>query len=225
MSFRILFTGGCLQHLGGVPGPGGCLVGGGLVLGGSGPGGAPSGGCQIWDTPPDSYCCRRYASYWKMHSCYENAPKTAMQFMNKYSEACWGERWKLKRTCHCILFLKKLLNDKTLKWHEVKNRLLKVFIVPITCCNITFANYGCYTNVTQIHIFSCYEHAICKVRSDWLFLEKNLTKAVEFQHLWSRSIFICQITWLFIKSSSPCYLSPAKLTNNIRFLNICELSS
>ena len=45
--FVILFTGG-------VHGPGGCLVPGEV----HGP-----GGCLV-ETPPDGYCCGRYASYW-----------------------------------------------------------------------------------------------------------------------------------------------------------------
>ena len=40
------WSGGCLVSGGGVPGPGGCLVRGGV------------------ETPPDGYCCGRYASYW-----------------------------------------------------------------------------------------------------------------------------------------------------------------
>ena len=47
-----MFTGVCLST-------GGCLVHGGVgaCSGGSGPG-------RTWWRPPDSYCCRRYASYW-----------------------------------------------------------------------------------------------------------------------------------------------------------------
>ena len=44
--------------LGGLPGLGGSALGGCLVLGVPG-----SGGCLV-ETPPDGYCCGRYASYW-----------------------------------------------------------------------------------------------------------------------------------------------------------------
>ena len=65
----------------------GCLVGGGLVLGGSGLGGAWSGGVPGGDTPQTATAAGGTHPT-GMHSCYENAPKTAMQFMKKYSEAC-----------------------------------------------------------------------------------------------------------------------------------------
>ena len=50
---------GCL--LWGVPGPGGACSGGGRVW--SQGEVTCSGGCLV-ETPPDGYCCGRYASYW-----------------------------------------------------------------------------------------------------------------------------------------------------------------
>ena len=76
-----MFTGVCLST-GRVPAPGGgaccrgvwswggCLLREGACLGGSGHGGVPApGGCLLWEgglveTPPDDYCCGRYASFW-----------------------------------------------------------------------------------------------------------------------------------------------------------------
>ena len=71
-----IFTGICHSVngggllLGGLPGPGGCLVQGCLLLGGllpvgvSAPGGVYSRGAARWRPPPDGHCCGQYAFYW-----------------------------------------------------------------------------------------------------------------------------------------------------------------
>ena len=54
----LLFGGGCLLQgdlVRGVPSPGGCLL----------PGGSGPRECLV-ETPPDGYCCGRYASYWNV---------------------------------------------------------------------------------------------------------------------------------------------------------------
>ena len=73
-----LLPGGCLLQ--GVPGPGGVCS-----RGVSAPRGVSARGCLV-ETPPDGYCCGRYASYW---NAFLSSNDFTKKILHSHTQSCY----------------------------------------------------------------------------------------------------------------------------------------
>ena len=124
----------------GGPGPGGCLVPGGLVWGvldprgWSGPGGGgclipgglvravpgPVGGlvpveCLV-ETPLDSYCCRRYASFWNAFLYFIELRSALLLNIYKTQRSSPWAQVDLTRGMNCLLTNVSLYSPKVIQY-------------------------------------------------------------------------------------------------------------